>query len=112
MSRKKMSNGFISALGKGLGFALAAGAALVVATEIPGLKRYLHIMGLAKSRGKSRSSLVEDRHSATYAQAPRRSGGTDEDRGRERSDAMGNGGRAPLDASKGKQDNVVSVGRA
>jgi hypothetical protein len=112
MSRKSISRGFITAAGKGLGIAVAAGAALLAATEIPGLKRYLHILQLAKTKEKTRSSLVDDHHGATYAQAPRRSGGTDEDKGQVRSQ-MGGNGAASVAQSEGRSRSVgASPGRA
>jgi hypothetical protein len=112
MSRRSMSDRITSALGKGIGLALAAGAALLVGSEIPSVKRYLHILGLAKRGEGGRAKPVESESSPAYAQGPRRSGRVEPGDGRARgaSSAGENGGTTPWVHAEGGEKGGARPG--
>ncbi len=69
MSRENTSR-FFSALG----VTLAAGMTLLVAAELPGIRRCLHILRVGRRTDAIRSIVIPEARGASYVQAPRRAG--------------------------------------
>jgi hypothetical protein len=70
MSRESNASRFFTALG----VTLAAGMTLLVAAELPGMRRYMRILRRAKRVGAFRSSAIPGARGASSAPGPRRAG--------------------------------------
>ena len=72
MSRENTSRFFTA-----LGVTLAASMTLLVAAELPRIRRYMNILRMAKRTDAMRSSVTPEARRASYAQGPRRAGASD-----------------------------------
>jgi hypothetical protein len=74
----------VSGVAKLIGTLLAAGTAYIAARQLPSMWRYLRILRAAKSRSRANRDLRAGPDKPEYAQAPRRAGADDGDKGRRR----------------------------
>jgi hypothetical protein len=77
----KKSSRAITKVAHILGATLAAGLAFITVKELPGIVRYVNMKRMAKWKSGASKSLLPSNHEPQYAQAPRRAGEVDHNRG-------------------------------
>ena len=102
MSRESNASRFFTALG----VTLAAGMTLLVAAELPGIRRYLRILRIAKTGDSVRSSVIPEARGASHAQGPRRAGDIEPQESQDRTHL-----RHAMAGGEGKSARRVSAAR-